>query len=74
MSAVRRHWVDQNIAVTWSPDASPAKPLNLIVAKLQQGRQAEGIQLLELLLSRQPDDVNVLYTLGIALSDAGNSR
>jgi len=61
---------DQRISVTWSPDASPAKPLDLVVAKLQQGRQAEGIQLLELLLSRHPDDVDVLYNLGMALSDA----
>ncbi len=62
---------DERIAVTWSPDPSRPKPLDVIVAKLQQGKQAEGIQLLELLLSREPDSVDVLYNLGLALSDAG---
>ena len=62
---------DQRIAVTWSPDTTRPKPLEVVVAKLQQGQMAEGIQLLELLLSREPDDVDVLYNLGIALSDAG---
>src|SRR4051794_1498602 len=52
---------DQRIAVTWSPDATRPKPLEIIVGKLRQGQRAEGIQLLELLLSRQPDDVDVLY-------------
>ena len=62
---------DQRIAVTWSPDATRPKPLEVIVNRLQQGQRAEGIQLLELLLSRHPDDVDVLYNLGAALSDAG---
>jgi Tfp pilus assembly protein PilF len=62
---------DQRIAVKWSPDATRHKPLEVVVSKLQQGQRAEGIQLLELLLSRQPDDVDLLYNLGIALSDAG---
>ena len=62
---------DRNIAVAWSPDATRPKPLEVVVSQIHLGRRAEGIQLLELLLSRQPDDVDVLYTLGIALSDAG---
>ena len=62
---------DRRIAVAWSPDASCPKPLEVIVSKLQRGQRAEAVQLLELLLSRQPDDVDVLYNLGIALSDAG---
>ena len=61
----------ERIAVTWTPDPSPRKPLDVVIEKLRHGQQAEGIQLLELLLSRQPDDVNVLYNLGMALSDAG---
>jgi tetratricopeptide (TPR) repeat protein len=43
----------------------------IIVQNLQQGRQAEGIQMLELMLSNRPDDPVVLYNLGLALSDAG---
>ena len=62
---------DRNISVVWNPDSTQPNPMGLILGKLQQGRQAEGIQLLELLLSHNPDDLNVLYQLGLALSDAG---
>ena len=62
---------DQTIAVVWNPDSRRPNPMAAIVQKLQQGKQAEGIQLLELLLSRHPDDPLVLYNLGLALSDAG---
>jgi Flp pilus assembly protein TadD len=62
---------DQTIAVVWNPDKQRPNPMAVIVQKLQQGRQAEGIQLLELLLSSRPDDPVVLYNLGLALSDAG---
>jgi Flp pilus assembly protein TadD len=62
---------DRNISVVWDPEAKQLNPLIPIVQKLQQGKQAEGIQLLELLLSSRPDDPGVLYNLGVALSDAG---
>jgi len=62
---------DQTIAVVWNPDSQRPNPMVVIVQKLQQGKQAEGIQLLELLLSNRPDDPAVLYNLGLALSDAG---
>ena len=62
---------DQTIAVVWNPDSQRPNPMAAIVQKLQQGKQAEGIQLLELLLSNHPDDSVVLYNLGLALSDAG---
>jgi tetratricopeptide (TPR) repeat protein len=62
---------DRRIAVSWNPDPTPSSPLEVIAGKLREGRTAEGIQLLRLVLSRQPDDVNVLYNLGVALSDAG---
>lgn len=63
---------DARITVTWSPDPSSPTPLEVIVNKLRQGHRAECIQLLELLLSRNSDDVDILYNLGMALSDAGN--
>jgi Flp pilus assembly protein TadD len=62
---------DQTIAVVWNPDNQRPNPMAVIIQKLQQGHQAEGIQLLELLLSNRPDDPVVLYNLGLALSDAG---
>lgn len=62
---------DQTISVVWNPDSLHPNPMAMIVQKLQQGKQAEGIQLLELLLSNHPDDPVVLYNLGLALSDAG---
>ncbi len=64
---------EHHISVAWNPDAAQADPLGLILGKLQSGRQAEGIQLLELLLSHNPDDGKVLYHLGLALSQAGRS-
>ena len=62
---------EQTIAVVWNPESQRPNPMAAIVQKLQQGKQAEGIQLLELLLSNRPDDSAVLYNLGLALSDAG---
>jgi tetratricopeptide (TPR) repeat protein len=62
---------DEQIAVSWNPEPTRAGPLQFIVGKLQQGERAEGIQLLNLLLTREPDNVDVLYNLGMALSDAG---
>ena len=62
---------DQTISVIWNPDSQRPNPMAAIVQKLQQGKQAEGIQLLEFLLSNHADDPVVLYNLGLALSDAG---
>ena len=62
---------DQTVAVVWNPNSQRPNPMAVIVQKLHQGKQAEGIQLLELLLSNRPDDPGVLYNLGLALSDAG---
>jgi len=62
---------DHTIAVVWSPDSQQPNPMAVIAQKLQQGKYPEGIQLLELLLSSQPDDSIALYNLGLALSDTG---
>ncbi len=62
---------DRQVAVTWSPDSSALEtPLDIAISHHRNGRTAEGVQLLELLLSRDPDDVNVLFNLGLALSEA----
>jgi Flp pilus assembly protein TadD len=62
---------DGQISVSWTPDPSSKPLLQQIVDTLQQGRRAEGMQLLEMLHARDPDNVDVLYNLGIVLSDAG---
>ena len=62
---------DETISVVWNPDERRPDPMTVIVERLQRGNQAEGIQLLELLLSSRPEDPQVLYNLGLALSDAG---
>lgn len=61
----------ENISVVWDPDSARPNPMAAIIEKLQQGKQAEGIQLLELVLTSRPNDAVVLYNLGLALSDAG---
>lgn len=62
---------DGQISVSWTPDPSSKSLLQQIVEMLQQGRRTEGMQLLEMLHARDPDDIDVLYNLGIVLSDAG---
>src|SRR5438309_13840 len=57
---------DRNISVIWNPESSSPEPMGLILGKLQQGRLAESIQLLELMLSHRPEDFDVLYHLGSA--------
>lgn len=62
---------DQAITVSWDPATRQSNPLPPIIQKLQQGRHAEGIQLLEMLLTHRPKDTVLLYNLGLALSDTG---
>lgn len=62
---------DGQISVSWTPDPSSKPLLQQIVDMLQQGKRTEGMQLLEMLHARDPDNVDVLYNLGIVLSDAG---
>src|SRR5256885_5633163 len=38
---------DEVISVVWDPDSQRPNPMAVIVEKLQQGKKAEGIQLLE---------------------------
>ena len=59
------------IEVSWTPDRQPANPVAQIVEKLQHGDYRGAITLLRLFLSDQPTDVNLLYNLGMALSDTG---
>jgi Flp pilus assembly protein TadD len=62
---------DRQISIRWNPEsASPASPFDAAIAHLRSGRTPQGVQMLELLLTRDPDDVNLLFNLGIALSEA----
>ena len=59
------------IEVRWTPSSEKANPLEGAVAMLQKGEYAPAVMTLRFLLSGQPDDVDVLYNLGMALSDMG---
>src|SRR6266498_6150367 len=59
------------IEVSWTPDRQPADPLAQIVEKLKHGEYPGAITLLRLFLSDKPNEVNLLYNLGMALSDTG---
>ena len=61
----------RTIEVTWTPDRTPPDPLEQIIGKLQRKDYGGAITLLQLFLSDRPNDVNVLYNLGMALSDVG---
>ena len=61
----------RNIEVSWTPDGQPPDPLDQIIGKLQRRDYSGAITLLQLFLSDRPNDVNLLYNLGMALSDVG---
>jgi Flp pilus assembly protein TadD len=61
----------ERIEVSWTPDRQPPDPLEQIVGKLQRGDYSGATTLLQLFLSDRPNDVNLLYNLGMALSDVG---
>jgi tetratricopeptide (TPR) repeat protein len=62
---------DEVITVSWDAEPREFEPLKAAVGKLKRGQYKEGIQLLELLRSKAPDDPAVLFNLGMALSDTG---
>lgn len=62
---------DWNIHVTWTPDHDAPDPLEQIIRRLRLGEYGPAVTLLELFLSDRPDQVSLLYNLGIALRDAG---
>jgi tetratricopeptide (TPR) repeat protein len=59
------------IEVSWTPDRQPPDPLEQIIGKLQHGDYGGAITLLQLFLSDRPNDLSILYNLGMALSDLG---
>ncbi len=59
------------IEVHWTAEGQLAGALAQIIDKLKRGEYPKAITLLRLLLSGLPNDANVLYNLGMALSDTG---
>jgi Flp pilus assembly protein TadD len=59
------------IEVSWTPDRQPPDPLEQVIGKLRRGDYGGAITLLQLFLSDRPNDVTILYNLGMALSDVG---
>ena len=61
-----------DIQIVWTPSTNPKKdPLEKIASLLKSGKLDDGILLLELFLSDDPNDENVLFNLGMAYSDVG---
>lgn len=59
------------LRVTWGSRVEGYDPLKSAVGRLERGQYAEAIRTLELLRFQEPDNVTVLYNLGMALSDQG---
>jgi tetratricopeptide (TPR) repeat protein len=64
-------FTSDEVQVAWQPDRTGADPLTPITKMLEHGQYRESILLLELLLSDDPDNADLLYNLGMATSDTG---
>lgn len=62
---------NDTIEVDWTTGRQPAEALAQIVDELKRGKYAGAITLLRLFSSALPNDANILYNLGTALSDTG---
>ena len=61
---------EEEINITWKANTD-SDPLQKVADILQDGNYADGISLLELFLSDDPNDTTVLFNLGMAYSDQG---
>lgn len=62
---------DNNIHVEWLPDEVAKDPFGYALDLLRHGELEEAIPLLQAFIAADPDDVDTLYNLGMALSDLG---
>jgi tetratricopeptide (TPR) repeat protein len=60
---------DARLEVAWQRTSDKVGPVNSIVEILKKGDYADGMLLLELFLSADPRDTDLLYNLGMAYSD-----
>jgi len=61
----------KNIEVSWHSDPKQPHPMQVVMKKLEGGQHADAVELLEKLRRHQPNDIAVLYNLGMAFSDLG---
>jgi tetratricopeptide (TPR) repeat protein len=59
------------IEVHYQPDPNGRDPFDVALEKLRVGAYDDAVRLLEVLLRLHPDNVDLLYNLGMALSDMG---
>jgi tetratricopeptide (TPR) repeat protein len=59
------------IRLTWTPRAGGREPFEQAVGHLKSGDYNRGIQLLKMSLRLDPGNPDILYNLGMALSDLG---
>lgn len=60
------------IEVEWDSSSTEKDPLDEAIELLSKGDYKRGIMILRLLMSKRKDDFNVIYNLGMALSDQSN--
>jgi tetratricopeptide (TPR) repeat protein len=63
---------ERAIKITWQADHKKQGYLDKIANILTKGNYADGILLLELFLSDEPENTDLLYNLGMAYSDQNN--
>jgi len=63
---------ERGIKITWQDDHKKQGTLDKIANILKKGDYANGILLLELFLSDEPENTDLLYNLGMAYSDQDN--
>ena len=64
-------WTPAELTVTWQPPAEGPTPLGPLVQELQAGQLREAAFVMELLLSADGENTDLLYNLGMAYSDLG---
>ncbi len=62
---------EDSILVEWTPPPSVKDPIEAAVMKLESGEMIPAIVMLELLRQEHPDDLRLLYNLGLAYSNFG---
>jgi len=62
-----------DIQINWKP-ASKTNPIEKITEVLRSGKSDDGILLLEMFMSNDPNNEEVLYNLGMAVSDKGELK
>lgn len=61
------------VIIRWKEEATPTPLSEQGAAHLREGDSGRGVSLLRLALDRNPDDVDTLFNLGMALGDQGET-